>query len=1188
MRFGTVRSSAFATALCVLTGLIVAAHNVARVEAAEERKPGQSIDEIEQLLLKLGKVNTAVDDPGATKNAEDCDEPPRRDFENCPSMKTGAISGLRENWALESSGADLLRGHRALAGADYAATHVGVIDTGLKVKGNRYAGKRLQDNSPEIEYGCSGHGTHVAGIVSSQEFGVNPDLEVTAFPTLEFSNCSGWGGGGFNGAALLQSIRKAADDPKVRVINMSISNPEDSENRKAILYALSKGKWVVNAAGNAGKVVDASAAGLVSLSKEPGFFSIGSLSPFASPSDFSNYGPSTKFFVPGSFIRSLNSRYNPNVTGVPEVRFEKATMGGTSMAAPHFSAVLATLLALEPRLTPTIAEDLLRRTSILRGPGGEVRQANPFLAVMVLERAKTCANPTTGPDRKCIDGAIEAVGKETARGIEQEFNAVGASPNNCASFDRRFRRLRELYFLSKGDGRIGQQLTEFLRGSGLMDDLSLVYFARSAAVAGQRLNDVTGLQFRGDTEARRIQLSSEAATAKGFLAGEGLVKENTALLLGPLAELHPDIENVPVFLKHCLDEYRNPSPKEVSVRIGSRSSQCRRFLQSAPQAFRFKVAETMAHLGNTATGVEGMFLGDDHPSLEVRRDLIRNAIRGLAANPEKLDAFASLIGREPPRVLDLPLAERLAVTKMFRRMSADGTFEKEMPTEPRFQGDSLETLQKDWKAYFNVVKAKAELLDPNVPWDVPSLYRAVGHPDPEGTSSMAAFDPDIKRFVAASLRSQSSDGKEAAAMLNLVLDKAAKGTIDEQGGMRFPNGNLSEWGGSLPNTTSILRMLKSPAGREAVLGALRNKEKITGLLNIADVPKILLGVLPTVSPAERRVILRTAINDEAKRKYPRVIYTLQNLDPGYAKELMDGKVTSLGEIRAREVLLALHAQSASRVDEYVRAFFNENQAELAKDMSRMKATAWLSDDPQLAPRTQAILKQQIEKSKTDPEVAQTLAYFIYELPGNDLRKFVKLAKGDVVRLTLGSDAPIERSMLSAVVEDAGANRATMIDVVRQLGELTTGRDLDKADPGARRGLSDTTGQKSIFAMQMIATASQGAAALEASPEIAERLANWMADGGNKGFTLLDRSLPVPDDLLRALKARMPKRLADFPASDRLPRWFTDTLERLPADDPQLMAYVNEANAAKNERWQADLFYAAEKASIRAENKNAKP
>lgn len=233
------------------------------------------------------------------------------------------LSGDTRDWSHGPTGIKELYD----AGVRGAGAVVAVLDTGidmthpdLAANGDR-VGSRDFTGSPNGWVDSHAHGSHVAGIVASDDqgsgiVGVAPDAAVTAVKVLSNagSGASSW---------IAAGIRFAADGP-AHILNMSLGSPDRSPDiEAAVNYAVSKGKWLVAAAGNDGPNTVGYPGAL------PNVLCVAATAPNGQRADFSSTNAEVDVAFPGVNIFSA----------VPGNRY--ARMSGTSMATPGVAGVLA-------------------------------------------------------------------------------------------------------------------------------------------------------------------------------------------------------------------------------------------------------------------------------------------------------------------------------------------------------------------------------------------------------------------------------------------------------------------------------------------------------------------------------------------------------------------------------------------------------------------------------------------------------------------------------------------------------------------------------------------------------------------------------------------------------------------------------------------------------------------------------
>lgn len=221
---------------------------------------------------------------------------------------------------------------------NYASTGAGVkvyvVDSGIDVSlpefgGRATWGKNFTDDGINTDCG-DGHGTHVAGTIGSNTYGVAKAASLIAYKALK---CDG--SGPYSGIiSALNDIAKSNSKPAV--VNMSLGGPKSSAMTTAVASLTKAGYVVVVAAGNNG----ANACNY-SPASAPSAITVGASTINDARASFSNFGKCLDLFAPGAAITSVLPGGST------------ASWNGTSMASPHVAGVAARILSQNPALTPT-------------------------------------------------------------------------------------------------------------------------------------------------------------------------------------------------------------------------------------------------------------------------------------------------------------------------------------------------------------------------------------------------------------------------------------------------------------------------------------------------------------------------------------------------------------------------------------------------------------------------------------------------------------------------------------------------------------------------------------------------------------------------------------------------------------------------------------------------------------------
>ncbi|OUM59815.1 hypothetical protein PIROE2DRAFT_32046, partial [Piromyces sp. E2] len=183
-------------------------------------------------------------------------------------------------------------------------------------------GKNFIDNEANAD--LHGHGTHVAGIAGSTDFGVAKRANIVGVKVMNQNGIGKWSN---IIAAFEWSLNHLkTTSSKKGIINISLSGSVKTAANNAIKAAISQGMHFSVAAGNNGK--DACQFSPASASQY-GAVVVGSINSDDTLSKFSNYGKCITIYAPGYRILSTSNLDNSSFR----------EMSGTSMAAPHVAGV---------------------------------------------------------------------------------------------------------------------------------------------------------------------------------------------------------------------------------------------------------------------------------------------------------------------------------------------------------------------------------------------------------------------------------------------------------------------------------------------------------------------------------------------------------------------------------------------------------------------------------------------------------------------------------------------------------------------------------------------------------------------------------------------------------------------------------------------------------------------------------
>ncbi|MFF0077712.1 S8 family serine peptidase [Streptomyces sp. NPDC005494] len=215
-----------------------------------------------------------------------------------------------------------------------------ILDTGIESAHAEFGG-RVGAGYDAVGDGrdgedCNGHGTHVAGTVAGETYGVAREASLVPVRVLNCEGSGTWAGI----IAGLDWIAQNAQQPAV--VNASLGGPASSAVDDAFDALAAEGTLPVVAAGNE----DQDACD-VSPARAEGVIAIGASDDQDRQATFSNWGTCVWQYAPGVDIVSA------------KLGGGSTTLSGTSMASPHVAGVAALYKEQNPSASPQEVADWL-------------------------------------------------------------------------------------------------------------------------------------------------------------------------------------------------------------------------------------------------------------------------------------------------------------------------------------------------------------------------------------------------------------------------------------------------------------------------------------------------------------------------------------------------------------------------------------------------------------------------------------------------------------------------------------------------------------------------------------------------------------------------------------------------------------------------------------------------------------
>lgn len=288
-----------------------------------------------------------------------------------------------------------------------------IIDCGILLNHSDFGGRAVT-GIDEVTIGGAaidgnGHGTHVAGTVGGNAYGVAKGVRLIAVRVLD-NNGSGTTSGVIAGIDWVTNNHVSGQPA---VANMSLGGGASAALDDAVRRSIADGVTYCIAAGNSS--ADASTASPARVTEA---ITVGATDINDKFAYFSNYGSVVDISAPGV---NITSDWNTSSTATN-------TISGTSMATPHVTGAAALYLAANPSATPDAVQNAIKANGtsnkITSLPGGTVN------LLLYTGTASSTPPPSTAPAAPTLSSPLNGT-NNVSRTPTLTWNAsTGASSYN--------------------------------------------------------------------------------------------------------------------------------------------------------------------------------------------------------------------------------------------------------------------------------------------------------------------------------------------------------------------------------------------------------------------------------------------------------------------------------------------------------------------------------------------------------------------------------------------------------------------------------------------------------------------------------------------------------------------------------------------------------------------------------------
>ncbi|EXF75682.1 hypothetical protein COL5a_003757 [Colletotrichum fioriniae] len=256
--------------------------------------------------------------------------------------------------------------HAAAGEAGYVFDQTGgdgitayIVDTGILTTHSEFQGRATFGANfiNSVDTDENGHGSHVAGTIGGQTFGVAKNVNLIGVKVLD-------GDGAGSNSGVLDGMQFVIDDVAKKnltgkaVMNMSLGGSASAAVNRAIQALNNAGIVPVVAAGNENQD-----AANTSPASAPNAITVGAIDARNDrKASFSNFGTVVDIFAPGVNILSVGITSDTATN----------TLSGTSMASPHVAGLAAYLMGLEGLNTVKAVTD--RMLALATASGASVQR----------------------------------------------------------------------------------------------------------------------------------------------------------------------------------------------------------------------------------------------------------------------------------------------------------------------------------------------------------------------------------------------------------------------------------------------------------------------------------------------------------------------------------------------------------------------------------------------------------------------------------------------------------------------------------------------------------------------------------------------------------------------------------------------------------------------------------------------